>query len=728
MEDRVRELEEKLKKSEDQRQKLKDNLKFFKEKATNTQELLRQHVQLQGDADKKDEELSQLRQDSSGSDSMRAVLARLDRVQQTSQDAKAASQAAAAAARKAEHDVMNLQKQNSQLRDRVKDLENRQKVSSEEIGRVKVQSAALCDREPLKRKVDSLEHQLTALLQQQRHAHEQLTQWQQAFGTFAQHVAPPLLGSTPVSQERQTGKRKDSLEPQHRKEQERPSKKMSRDAGCLDVKDSSKGSVPHGPEPMSDAEGTALHMASGSEGDRNSIGTVAGPDGNAAAVPTGPSAAHVPAPAPLQDWSSSRAVAGHEALLPSPFDRAPQDSHQHPQPGKALESSASGNAMEREAAPPSAMEFVESWLIQLLDRDQPAVLCSTVAAELATAITSGACLMPCVVAGFESTLLRIVSSPPMRVPASHASSSNTASAGSRLAGSPHMVQPKQQSTAQRVLSCAVELDQRLTATGSQHEDLLTLLEQQLHQGSLQEEDAWEVEACILAAAAAQLYRLTDNQQALRVLLYDVLMSQEEANAQLLLRVSAAVLAWPTPLEDVASSDDLLGQAVLATIRDMCTEVFSREERQGSEAETAADTDSGTSSAIVVDRGVQTAARALIQHVQPEVPQASIKASTQQGSGRRWSSLKGILEDALRSGIAMAETPKHESAAEEQWHAVACTVQLAVRCLGIGHCTEKAKEHGILDTLKAVIHTLEVPLADGGAVGTQSGVAAEVELI
>ncbi len=60
---------------------------------------------------------------------MRAVLARLDRVQQTSQDAKAASQAAAAAARKAEHDVLNLQKQNSQLRDRVKDLENKQKVS-----------------------------------------------------------------------------------------------------------------------------------------------------------------------------------------------------------------------------------------------------------------------------------------------------------------------------------------------------------------------------------------------------------------------------------------------------------------------------------------------------------------------------------------------------------------------------------------------------------------------
>ena len=57
-------------------------------------------------------------------------MARLDRLQQTSQDAKAASQAAAAAARKAEHEVLNLQKQNTQLRDRVKDLENKQKVSN----------------------------------------------------------------------------------------------------------------------------------------------------------------------------------------------------------------------------------------------------------------------------------------------------------------------------------------------------------------------------------------------------------------------------------------------------------------------------------------------------------------------------------------------------------------------------------------------------------------------
>ena len=96
MGERLCELEEKLRKSEQQRQKLRDNLvsrchlyrnillvtqpncvtgcvllgmigvmspaqKFFKEKATNTQELLRQHVQLQTEAERKDCELLQLK-------------------------------------------------------------------------------------------------------------------------------------------------------------------------------------------------------------------------------------------------------------------------------------------------------------------------------------------------------------------------------------------------------------------------------------------------------------------------------------------------------------------------------------------------------------------------------------------------------------------------------------------------------------------------------------------
>lgn len=58
--------------------------KFFKEKATNTQELLRQHAQLQGDADKKDEELSQLRMARQG------LQSQLEAIQATSEAAASA--------------------------------------------------------------------------------------------------------------------------------------------------------------------------------------------------------------------------------------------------------------------------------------------------------------------------------------------------------------------------------------------------------------------------------------------------------------------------------------------------------------------------------------------------------------------------------------------------------------------------------------------------------------
>ena len=95
---------------------------------------------------------------------------------------------------------------------------------------------------------------------------------------------------------------------------------------------------------------------------------------------------------------------------------------------------------------------------------------------------------------------------------------------------------------------------------------------------------------------------------MRVLLYDMLMSQEEASAQLLLRVSAAVTAWPQPLQqDAIGDDELLGQAVLAAQRDMCSEVLGSEAAQADDTVTAADTDSGTSSAKNVDPGALGAA-------------------------------------------------------------------------------------------------------------------------
>ena len=90
-------------------------------------------------------------------------------------------------------------------------------------------------------------------------------------------------------------------------------------------------------------------------------------------------------------------------------------------------------------------------------------------------------------------------------------------------------------------------------------------------------------------------------------------------------------------------------------------------------------------------GVQKAARALCRHVLPKMPQAAAGVHTEQQlqpSAGRWSNLKGVLEEALHTGLAMAESAKQDSAAEDQWHGLACTVQLAVCCMGITYCTER----------------------------------------
>ncbi len=391
-------------------------------------------------------------------------------------------------------------------------------VSAEELSRMKLQNAAAGDREHLKQRVDSLEHRLTAFTQQQQQAHEQLTQWQQAFGAFAQHIAPPMLGSTPASEAQQNGNRQHILEPQHR-EDERPSKKICREADRLNVKDSSKGSVPTRPEPQTDAEGTVMHIVTGFDGDHTSTGTVAGPDGSSPVKPS--TAQALPSSIPLQECSSSRAVAFQAGVQPGHHKSAKQQPLQQLETGKVLESSASGTAVVKNAEQASAMDVVESLLTQLLDSQQPAEVCSNAAARLASAICSGTCTVPCVIAGFESTLLRCHALPGRRALSVCELSSDGASADVKPS-SQQKLQPRQQDTVHIVLSCAMELNQRLEAAGKQQESLLMLLEQHLHDGALQEDDAWETDACILSAAAAQLYRLQHHHQVtelVRVLLF-----------------------------------------------------------------------------------------------------------------------------------------------------------------------------------------------------------------
>ena len=175
---------------------------------------------------------------------------------------------------------------------------------------MKVQGAALCERQHLERKVTGLEQQLLALLQQP-------AAWTRAAVAVAAglwrfcttHRAPAAWAAPQSVRSGRLAIGMDSLEPQHRKEQDRPLKRFCRDAGRLDVKDSSRGSVPYRPEPVRNPVGTAMHMASGSEGERTSTGTVAGPDGNSPGVLTGLPAVQATPQTPLQECSSSRAVA-----------------------------------------------------------------------------------------------------------------------------------------------------------------------------------------------------------------------------------------------------------------------------------------------------------------------------------------------------------------------------------------------------------------------------------
>ena len=93
-------------------------------------------------------------------------------------------------------------------------------TAADDLRRMKVQSAAPGGREHLKRTVDSLQRQLNTFTEQQQKAHEQLSQWQQAFGAFAQcMVLPPPLGSAPVSHGQRLSDREAAAEAPHEDEQ-----------------------------------------------------------------------------------------------------------------------------------------------------------------------------------------------------------------------------------------------------------------------------------------------------------------------------------------------------------------------------------------------------------------------------------------------------------------------------------------------------------------------------
>ncbi|CAL8468417.1 g7957 [Coccomyxa elongata] len=256
MEQLVQELQEKLRKSEASRVRLRDSLRQLKERAVDTSELVWQHQQLQVEVAKKAEEAEEHRlareklrreleaaKDASKRDEdpaeredeglTKRLQARLDKGQQTAAEA-------VSAARKSEHECLNLQKQSAQLRERIKELEHKQKAGVGDVVHIKGQlgkqatamqsmgqqlssllqqqaafasqqahtalaqqvaqleglvaastaacEAARADRERLWQRLDAMQTRVSTSMEQQQATLQQVSRWQAAFGAFARKV------------------------------------------------------------------------------------------------------------------------------------------------------------------------------------------------------------------------------------------------------------------------------------------------------------------------------------------------------------------------------------------------------------------------------------------------------------------------------------------------------------------------------------------------------------
>ena len=89
-------------------------------------------------------------------------------------------------------------------------------------------------------------------------------------------------------------------------------------------------------------------------------------------------------------------------------------------------------------------------------------------------------------------------------------------------------------------------------------------------------------------------------------------------------------------------------------------------------------------------GVLNAAQTIVLILWPEQLQKTGKGWASQPLNRHWGHLKDVFDHALRRGMGMAQGAAQAVAAEEQWHALACTVQLAIHCLGIAYCSTQVR--------------------------------------
>ena len=292
---------------------------------------------------------------------------------------------------------------------------------------------------------------------------------------------------------------------------------------------------------------------------------------------------------------------------------------------------------------------------------------------------------------------------------------------------------------------AQQLDARLAGSGGraaalrrepQQPGLLEQLQARLHLSAAQPlllhgQAGVDPQACSLAAAAATLYRMQGNEQvraapfvfdldllndvipgvysvwrhivlkpysrsahpmhadecrsqAMRVLLYDIVVAEGELSARTLPRIAAAVLAWPEVFTAQphagSAAGDLVKRALLAALQDVRQRVLEDQARAADDTATAAGSVSGTTSTADRLPGILAAANAL----EAVLASASGKQSPLAGGKRSgWPASRAAFRETL-AAAGQAESSWGTDRDEDRQRCIRAALELARTCLGNDH--------------------------------------------
>ncbi len=411
--------------------------------------------------------------------------------------------------------------------------------------------AAQADRDRLWQRMEDMQAQASASLEQQQAALQQLARWQSAFGAFAREVSGsprPRRAGADTAPTRML-----------------PAEGAREPAGSLqlvpysgnDSASSGSGSSGRAMQaavaPMIPGDIVRL-QAPVSDGPAASTGTVAGPgDGTPRHVGRERPAAHPaelpPAKRHRPDTAGSGGDEGSNAVrTPTGTVLTPRQHHERaqdavaqgvsmPDSGPALHrltpeaeggSAASGTAVTKAwKCESAAVSVVEGWLGEVTGCvDQPVTdaLARGAAAGLRDALAAGQCPLSCVVAGFETALLECAAPRGLGCSPVEDCTGDAASSGNARAGVIEDITFSAVWCRREVLQtrcftglmvCARGLERLLGAR--QQDSFLKGLLQRLHAAAVRPppglHTALHTPACSAAAACASLYRAQGNVQA-----------------------------------------------------------------------------------------------------------------------------------------------------------------------------------------------------------------------